>query len=175
MISATRAAVISGEREWHFLRRAFYVMLLVVFVCGAGSSVESRLFPILIFQSVSNVQRQGNRLCWDWQFTKTRASTTVGAYARLYIGGSQYPVSVGIEHADGTPFGAGSPSGSGIQEALVSEPWQTRSCIIVPPEAWGAYRLGVQPVIIYKDVPIWSTVQLGQWVDWYRDQKQRAF
>lgn len=155
----------AARSEARFLRWAFFTVMGVFFVFGVGSTVESRVFPVILYQSVSGIHKEPDgRLCWDWYFVKTRSAVAIGAYARLYVGDMENPISVGIEHGDGSPFGS---NFNGNISAPTSEPWSTRTCIPVPDQVWTAYRLGVQPVITYKDNPVWTVTQYGAWVDYY--------
>lgn len=166
MISNAKAIVKAAIPELRFLRWGLMMVMGIVFVLGSGSIIEARIAPIIIYQSASSIhQEPDNRLCWDWHYIKTRRATAFGAYARLYLGDDQNPILVGVEHGDGSPFGT---DYSDLSGAPISEPWSVRTCIRVPPSGWSYYRLGVQPVVVYKDNPFWMVTQYGTWVDYYK-------
>ena len=159
MRTLAASLVTSQVREWPFVRNAIWVLVAFIFIADFGSTIEQKLFPVVSSQSVSDVMPEnGGRLCWDWNFFKSRDALLLGAYAQLYSGDRENPMSVGIEREkDGTPFGMAGWLSNQVE----------RVCIRVPPNAWLSYRLGIQPKLIYRDVPFWTINQDGPWVDYY--------
>jgi hypothetical protein len=159
MFAQARATRIAAHREWSFWKSCLLLIIVDVFALAVAPSVESHIDPVLYDQSAENAaQEPDGRLCWDWLYTKRREAVLLGAYAQLYAGDRQTPMSAGLEHEDGTPFGM----------AGYRDPQDVRTCVRVPPHAWTYYRIGVRPKLIYQDVPFWTVQQDGAWVDWFK-------
>jgi len=146
-----------------FLRNAILLLLVAILVNVEGPTFESAVMPVLTDQAVTNVAPDNaGRLCFDWSFHKTRWAIAEGAFARVFIGDEEYPLLVGIEHDDGTPFGQQN------SRAIVNGLTQIRACVKIPPLEWAAYRIGVQVEVDYKtEFFPWTSHLESPWIDYY--------
>lgn len=132
------------------------VVWLVAAVAGSllalstGPAIEGTLAPVLANnQIISNVERQTDRVCWDWSFVKLREATPDASGWFLVLDGkiSRVPVTVVYRDHQVMPYPPRQrPVGPG----------KASLCALLPPEVELPPSAQIQGRIIYAtDHDLW--------------------
>ena len=109
-----------------------------------GPRLESRLFPVLVGQSIPprSLTRTGRWLCWSWIRDKVRAPAVLGLDVTLDTGDGDRSEPEIINAATGIPWHTGG--------ALPSGHYETPFCLVLPEYTPEGQPVRVRQTITYQ-------------------------
>lgn len=109
------------------------VSTLALLTLWSGPDIEVAIAPVLVRQSVGNVERyaDGHAACWTSYFGKARSADPIDANWTIRAAGRIYPFQRVIRVADSDE------AGNGLVRRQVKPAQWSRKCIDIPPELIG--------------------------------------
>jgi len=108
-----------------------------------GPALELRFAPVLVAQSIGEVQRAGNRICWEWRYTKARPAVPQTFAWSFTVGGTSVRVpAVVLKASERSPMSAARvrPPGRGDVDLCTTIPDELADVAGVSIVGWAEYE-----------------------------------
>jgi len=129
-------------------RRAGYAILIVLLTPSAardiGAFLEGRLAPVRIEQSIAEIERHGQALCWAWINTKVRPLPATDLDVRLFDSTGEVSLLAVYERSTHKPWRR-----TGAVSADPTRPRRQRYCLDLPPWVGPGVTARVEQTISY--------------------------
>lgn len=121
-----------------------------------GPAIELRLAPVLVAQSINDVQRIGNRVCWEWRYTKARPAVPQTFAWSFTVGGTSVRVpAVVLKASERSPMSAARvrPPGRGDVDLCTTIPDELVDVAGVSITGWAEYETNHTFWTIWQAIP----------------------
>lgn len=121
-----------------------------------GPTVELRLAPVLVGQSITDVTRQGNRVCWGWIYTKARPAVPQTFAWSFTVGGTAVRVpAVVLKASEKSPMTAARirPPGRGYVDLCATIPDELEDVAGLSIPGWAEYETNHNFWTIWQAIP----------------------
>ena len=118
------------------------LVLLGFLAVPLGPMLEARLYPVRIDQSVEDLQRTADRLCWTWVSVKARnaVSDNMDVFLDDLTDGDRQVLAI-FERESGMPWAR--------SRAVAIGPHRQSYCVLLPPSVKPSHRIRLEQTAFY--------------------------